>query len=118
MAKSVIKPGELDTRISIQRPITTTDEYGRDKVTGWTAVASIWAARKDISGREIVLAGAERADLTVRYLIRDPGCALDARMRVVEDTGVYGIAAVTKLRDRGAGFELLCRNADAVGVQT
>lgn len=113
-----IKPGKLDRRISIERPLSTADSYGRPVVTGWTSVAQVWAARRDLSGRELVLAGAERADFGVSYTIRDPGCALDARMRVVEDGQAFGITAIQRLKERGAGFEIVCRNVDAVGVQT
>ena len=114
-----LQPGRLDTKIRIERPVTEAGSYGREVVTHWALVATCWADRRDITGREILEAGAERAENRTRFIIRDPHVTLDARMRVIEiDTGqAFGIDSIARLDQRGLGFELMCRNEDNVGAQ-
>lgn len=118
----MLRAGDLDRWIRIETPIYATSEFGdRRKVTGWSKVVRAKGKRADVPGRELVQGGAERAEFTTRFMIRDPKCALDPRMRVIDETAggqVFSIYSIPGMAERGAGFEVLCRNADGVGSQT
>jgi head-tail adaptor len=112
-----IGAGKLDRRIDLLRPIETTDEVGGASVT-WERVSTVWASRKDISGRELFRSGVA-ADFRRRYVIRDPGYPIDARWRLRDpeiDGGDFELAHIARLERRGEGYELLVRDVDQTGV--
>lgn len=114
---SAISAGALDTLIRIERPEMAAANYGRQVVSHWVPVVEAWAHRRDTTGRELITAGAERAEIEVRYIIRDPHVSLAPSMRVVDGEQLFAIVAIRRLVERGAGFELMCKNADPAGVQ-
>lgn len=87
--------GKLRQRITIQRPGRTEDDAGYPipNPTDWEDVATVWAAREPLRGREFFAAAAVQYEKTVRFRIRyrkgiKPG------MRVLCDGVAYEIYAV------------------------
>lgn len=65
----MIGAGELDQRVTLQRPDSTPD--GRGGVTkGWSDIATVWARVRPIAGRERAAAGQIEAAATYRVTIR------------------------------------------------
>lgn len=92
--KNVLKPSELNRRITLQQVTTTTDAEGIATET-WTDVVMLWSSRLPMSGQEYFAAASTGADITVKYRIRyRPG--ITAAMRLVDqhDGRIYKIAAV------------------------
>lgn len=80
-----------NSRITIQRRCTARDENG-EQIEAWTNVAQVMAEIRDISGREFVAAGAERAEVTTKIRIWRR-TDITAAMRVVHGARVYEIKA-------------------------
>lgn len=61
--------GKRDRRITIQKPLTTLDEFGQIVGSGWVDVATVWANIRPISGREKLRAGAVESTLSHTVLV-------------------------------------------------
>lgn len=83
----MLNAGELDIRITFQkRQVTGQDSFGQPEFT-WVDHTRVWAKRKDIRGRETLLAQAHTATFQAEYIVRYM-VGLDETMRIV-DAGVY-----------------------------
>lgn len=74
-------PGELIERVTIKRPVTSHDDYGQE-VTTWTDVATVWAKREALRGREYFAALQAQAETVVRFIVRRRA-DVDERMQLV-----------------------------------
>lgn len=103
--------GDLNRRVTIQQRATGQNAYGEPN-TGWTDVATVWAAIADVNGREFMAAqatqNAVQTKITIRYR---PGIV--AAMRVVHGSDIYNIEAVLG-QDRQA-LLLMCSRGVANG---
>lgn len=61
--------GQLDQRITLQRPVTTKDALGQ-RVQAWADVATVWAQARPTPGREFTAAGAQQNAAAVVFAIR------------------------------------------------
>ena len=61
-----IKAGDLRQRVTLIRPDTTVGEHKRRETT-WTEVATVPAAKSDVSGREFFAAHAVNAEDIVKH---------------------------------------------------
>jgi SPP1 family predicted phage head-tail adaptor len=91
-------------RIRIQQRGAGVDEAGQP-IDAWTDVCQVWADIRDISGREFVAAGAERAEVTTRIRIWRRG-DISRAMRVLHGATVYDIKA--PLDEGGDTTLLMC----------
>lgn len=100
----------LNKRITLQVLSVARDAAGQPGAEGWTNVVTegdgkVWAGLKDLSGRELVAADAERSIaqtiITIRYR---PG--IDTGMRALNGVDIYNIVAV--LGQDGRKLQLLC----------
>lgn len=96
--KPVLQPGELDRRIAIQQRSVTRDAYGGEVVT-WVTFATVWARRRDLAGRELVMAQEQQAPRTVEYAIRYRA-GVSPAMRVVEGSRTSVINGVLEVGRR------------------
>jgi len=55
--------------VVLQSPNPTQDSYGQE-VTGWSTVATVWAAVEPINGREYLAAQQLNAETKVRIRLR------------------------------------------------
>jgi SPP1 family predicted phage head-tail adaptor len=88
-----MNPGELRHRITIEAPTDTQNEYG-EPVQGWQPIATVWAAKQDLAGREFVAAQQTQAEVTTRFRLRyRDGITAKMRIRTADGT-LYNVASV------------------------
>lgn len=56
-------------RVTIQNFTTYRDDYGQ-VIEEWADIATVWADVQGISGKELIAAGAEMAEATIRVWVR------------------------------------------------
>ena len=61
--------GELKDRVKLQRKVASRNTFG-EEVVSWVDVATLWAAVKPLSGREIMSQGRAEALVTYRVMLR------------------------------------------------
>lgn len=81
--------GDLDRRITIQQRSVSKDSGGRDVVT-WPARATVWAAKRDVSGREQMQAGQVTAEQITRFIVRWRADVADTD-RILFGSTVYAV---------------------------
>ena len=64
-----IKAGDLRQLVTLQKPVSAVNEKGR-RITGWEDVATVHAAKADVSGREFYVAQAYHAEDVVTWTLR------------------------------------------------
>jgi len=64
-----MQAGRLRDRVTIQSFTTVRDDHGQE-IEEWADVATVWAETKGISGRELIAAGVEQAEATIRVWMR------------------------------------------------
>lgn len=85
---------DLNRKITIQQYTSTIDPEGIP-IEEWVDVATLWADRKPLNGREYFAAAAINAEKTVKYRIRyRKGILPNMRLFDVIDGVYYNIAAV------------------------
>jgi SPP1 family predicted phage head-tail adaptor len=84
--------GTLRHRVTLQRRTVTRDSYGGETVT-WADVATVWARRNAIGGREYYGAGQTLAESTSTYDMRYRRDVVPA-MRLVHGLNVLDILVV------------------------
>jgi SPP1 family predicted phage head-tail adaptor len=85
---------DLNRRITIQQKQIVVDPEGIP-TEKWTDVATVWAARNPLSGKEYFAAAAVNAEKTVKYRIRyRPGILPHMRLIDQKDGVTYDIKAV------------------------
>lgn len=87
-----MEPGLLRHLVTIQRSVETPDDYG-EPVTVWQDAGAIWAAKQDLSGRELFAARQVVADVTTQFVVRYRD-DLTATMRIVSNGVAYNIVSV------------------------
>jgi len=68
-----MRPGDLKERIKICEPTYSTGDYGDDVLNPpeeWNTVATVWAAYRDLSGREFFAARQTNTEITGEFKIR------------------------------------------------
>ena len=91
--------GALDRRITLQRPTTSTNDYGEREVT-WSTYATVWAAiERKPSASERVSGEQVLSYQNVVFLIRSSKSigALEASYRVSYDSKIYDILGVQEV---------------------
>ena len=106
-----INPGDLRTRITLQRRTTTADAGGF-MVPAWATLAVVWARWTNVHGSEVWAAQAMGAEQPATALIRyysglDPTCA------VLLGTVQYEIVSLDDIQDRHEWVELKVRRMGA-----
>lgn len=90
----LVRIGELNRRIQIQKPVTTTDSEGTESTVWWPAV-TVWASIIELQGQRRMEAEAEEFPRTVQVVIRNqPSLLVTAAMRLVYGTRVFEITSV------------------------
>lgn len=96
--------GELNHRVTIQAQTSTQDAYG-GAVTTWATFATVWASKKDLTGREFLAAAATQNSVQTKFTIRLLAGVLPS-MRITHGADVYNIEAV--LADGRDALLLMC----------
>lgn len=96
--------GSLRDKIVIAAQTSTQDAYG-GTVTTWATFATVWAAKKDLTGREFLSAAATQNSVQTKFTIRLLAGVLPT-MRITHGSDVYNIEAV--LADGRDALLLMC----------
>ncbi|MDU1652736.1 MAG: phage head closure protein [Leclercia adecarboxylata] len=107
-----MQAGRLRDMVTVQKFTTTRDTSGQ-MVEAWTNGATIWAEVKGISGRELVAAGAETSQATIRVWTRFRR-DITAASRLIVVTGplkgaVLNIIGPPIPDAKGVQLEILCK---------
>lgn len=78
------------------------------EIVTWSDVGTIWAGRRDFSGRELLMAASEVAWMDARWTIRWRD-DVRAEWRLVEGATAYDIVSITEVGGRKGALELGCR---------
>ncbi|MQA39032.1 phage head closure protein [Rugamonas aquatica] len=100
----------LDKRITLQVLGLEQDEAGQPGAEGWKNVViegdgKVWAGIRDLSGRELIAAGAEESVVQTIITIRHRA-GIAATMRALHGAHIYNIEAV--LGQDGRRLQLMC----------
>lgn len=101
--------GALRHRVILQRPGGSRDAVG-ERVTAWTAVATVWASVDPLSVREQLVASQAQSAVTHRVRLRSDAslAAIDHTWRVLFGSRVLVVDGVRNIGERGVELELLC----------
>ena len=102
----MFKAGSLDRRIVLRAKLLTPDEMGQALET-WSDLASVWAEKTDLRGREFFAARAINAEIETRFRIRWRAGVTPA-LRIAHDGRDYEILSVVEI-GRREGLELMCK---------
>lgn len=98
--------GPLDRRVTLQQPVRGTRSAAGDTPITYSTVATVWASKRDIRGREALAGGAPLAEVETMISIRYRS-DIRPSWRVVLDGRNYDIVAIAELGRRD-GLELRC----------
>jgi SPP1 family predicted phage head-tail adaptor len=109
LAGRASNPGELRTRITIQRRSAAVDAGGFQAVT-WTTVASVWARWSNAHGSEVWAAQTAQAvapaTVTMRYR-----ADVDASCALLKGTERFEIVSLDDIQERHEYIELKVQKA-------
>ena len=91
--------GALDRRLTIQRQHQAQDPSSGEVTTRWITVATVWAARKQLTGREVEIAAATKSAEELRFRIRYRA-GIGTTMRVECEGSSYAIVRVEEIGRR------------------
>ncbi|QGT99504.1 hypothetical protein SYNTR_0911 [Candidatus Syntrophocurvum alkaliphilum] len=103
--------GELRHRITLQKPIITTNLNGFEEET-LKDFKTVWAAVSNLRGREYYAAAAVQAENTVEFTIRYI-TGIDNSMRIIFKDKQYNIIAIDNIKYQNKYIEI---RAQEVGV--
>jgi SPP1 family predicted phage head-tail adaptor len=102
-----MKAGSLDRRVTLQAKTSGRDDFGAD-TESWAPLATVWAQKLDVTGRERLAGGQVQAEMDARFRVRWRGDVSAAATRLVYAGRTYDILAIAEL-GRREGLELSCR---------
>ena len=94
----MIDPGQLKTRLVIQRPVETPDDQGV-VVRTWTTFATVWAQVTPLSARRGVEADSDGATQSYRIVLRS-NFSFTLQHRFSDGARIYRIVAIRDRDDR------------------
>ena len=107
-----MQAGRLRHRVTIQN-FTLSKTPSGQPVESWADGKTIWAEVKGISGRELLAAGVERADATIRVWVRfRTDISASSRLKVLNGPYKDAVLSVTgpPVPDiKGTRLEILCK---------
>lgn len=105
-----MRSGKLDRLITLQTFTTTQNDYG-ELVEAWATLASVWAERVPLSGREAFVADQIAALSLVKFRIRYRS-DVNTKSRILDAGEYYNIRSVG-LIGRNEGLELIAEAINA-----
>jgi SPP1 family predicted phage head-tail adaptor len=87
-----MRAGLLRHTVTVEAPTETQNEYG-EPATTWTTVATVYARREDLTGREYFAAQQVNSETTTRFTLRYIA-GITTKHRLLCDSVQYDIAAV------------------------
>lgn len=109
-----MRASDLDRRVDLLRATVAEDDQG-DEVTTWSPIATVWAAKADLSDRERILAAQVATSVTTRFRLRWSSLwsGLDTQDRLRCEGRLYDIVGAPKEIGRREGLEITaCARAE------
>lgn len=108
----MLKAGKLDRRITLQRHLTTRDDFN-NPVETWFDLCTVWASFEPVSDGERFRAGERASEISARFQIRYSSQVKDVtpKDRLVFGGRVYSITHVKEI-GRREGLELTAVGRD------
>lgn len=105
--QATLSSGALDRRITLLRRGETGKDAWNNPILDWAPLATVWAAKRDVSDEEKLRSSQTLATLTTRFRIRWSSVVkdLNPKDRVRFDGRDYAIAAVKEI-GRRVGLEI------------
>lgn len=105
---------ELNRRITIQRATTVPDEFN-EPVQTWTDLATLWAARRDVSDGEKFAAGQVGSSLQSRFVVRHSSVSktITPVDRIAYDGATWNIMGIKETQDGRRRFLEITAARDA-----
>lgn len=98
--------GPLDRRATLQQPVAGTQTAAGDVPITYATVATVWAGKRDMRGRELLAAGTTMAEIETVITIRWRADVRPA-WRVLLDGRAFDIQGIAEIGRRD-GLELRC----------
>lgn len=98
--------GRLDRRLTLQKPTTTTDDYGEEETT-WNDYREVWGSIQKQSGREMFEAG-KLAEIEILFRVRYLS-EIDTTWRIQYDGKDFDITHIKEVGRRD-GLEIAGRS--------
>lgn len=102
----MIRAGELDTRIRIEKPSTAQDDHGQP-LAKWSTVAEVWASVARTPGSEVWASAQRNARVPTVFRLRARG-DVSPEMRVIHGSRVLDIRSVVAPSARSDEMLLVC----------
>ena len=105
----VTNPGDLRTKITLQKP-TITKAAGGAQVVTWSTIATVWAKWINVHGSEVWQSQAVQAVSPATVLIRYRA-DVDASCSILKGTERYEIVSPDNIQERNEYLELKVKRA-------
>lgn len=102
-----IPAGSLDRRVLLERRAIARNATGEGRST-WSALAQVWAERRDMRGRDLIAARAQDFEAETVWRLRWRGDVVPATTRLVADGQPFEILSVAEI-GRREGIEIVTR---------
>lgn len=109
-----MRAGRMDRRIQLQSLTVTKDADGND-VESWSAIATVWAEKRESGGKEAMAGDAVQADIDAVFRIYYRTDVLTTS-RVVYESRTFDIQRFAEI-GRHEGLEILCKERRAAGPE-
>ena len=108
-----MRAGALNRRVTLQKPVQTTNAEGRTSTT-WQSVLTVWAAIEPIQGREALLAAQAQTTLTHQVRIRGNlhSTGITARWRLAYGSRLFDIQSITDTKEAHEELILACQELE------
>ena len=105
-----MRAGRLRHWITLQSatPGITRDAFG-GSIPAWADTATLPAEVRELTGRELLAAGAERHEVTFRVWIRHRSDVAAGRSRIVWEGRTLEVVHSADPDGRGSALEILCK---------
>ncbi len=105
-----MNPGKLRHRLTFSIPTYTQLQSGEETLT-FVQLGTVWGSIEDLSGREVIQAGQQLADVSTRIRCRflagvTPECRIEGRRRTFDIVHLNNVDNVNK------EYEILCRTPE------
>lgn len=110
-----MRVGKMNNRITIQREVTTRDDYGQE-VKAWEDWKTVFADVKNFNGNESYMANQEvvisRTEMYIRYI---PAVSVKMRIKYEEiwkgtliETKFFKIESLNNINNENTEIKILC----------
>lgn len=96
----------MSKRIVVQRPVRTADEGGGSEIS-WEDAATTWAAVTPVSGKEEIVRGRLKGEVTQKVTVRYRA-GMSSEMRLLYDGRILDVKAVIDPEEKHRFLEIYC----------